>query len=348
MKEKSSGGKPDFKNLFDNAPLGIFQTTSKGKANYINRQIAKMVAGSLIDINRVIKEFKSFFRRIIEEDIHLHLELAEQPLYVEADTSRLQQVLMNMVVNARDAMPWGGTLTITTDETDSRHIKTAGTAAEIQDPCVTITVTDTGAGMDDKTVKRIFEPFFTTKQQEKGTGLGLAMCYGIIKQHGGDITVWSDPEQGSSFTIYLPAASRPSPDIEAKGEKNIHQSNTNAKILVVEDDQEVLGLACKILEKNGYRTIGTKSARAAIDLAKNHPDEIHLILTDVIMPEMKGPEVYREIRRFHPEIKVIYMSGYTGNGLAGHGVVGRNKEFIQKPFSIKELGDMVNRVLSGT
>ncbi len=300
-----------------------------------------------IDINRVIESFETFLRRIIGEDIHLSLEPAKQPLYVEADASRLQQVLMNLAVNARDVMPMGGSLSITTAAGDAAEIKSAGLAERSSESWAIITVTDTGPGMDEKTVNRIFEPFFTTKDQEKGTGLGLAICYGIIKQHGGDIKVWSRPEQGSVFTIYLPAAAGGGADTHGKPAEDAPRKKTNAEILVVEDNPEVLDLACKVLEKTGHRVKAAKTGKAAIDLAKKHSATIHLMLTDVIMPEMKGPEVYREVAGIHPEIKVIYMSGYTGDSLASQGMLDNNKDFIQKPFSIKELEDKINRLLSG-
>ncbi|MFP4667567.1 MAG: ATP-binding protein [Desulfobacterales bacterium] len=308
---------------------------------------SQMLELQIMEINSVIENFESFLRRIIGEDIQLQIELADRPLYAQTDSSRLQQVLMNLVVNARDAMPSGGKLAISTSA-GGMEDESASDTSGIQGSCAIITVADNGPGMDEDTLNRIFEPFFTTKQEE-GTGLGLAVCYGIIKQHGGDIRVRSRPGEGTSFSIYLPAAeSTESEQLEepAKFGKTGTPAESGARILVVEDDPEVLDLASKILEKNGHLVNSAQSGKAAIELAKNYSGEIHLILTDVIMPEMKGPEVYREISRFHPQIKVLYMSGYTGDGLAGQGITERDREFIQKPFSIRELADKVNRVLS--
>lgn len=310
---------------------------------FSRKQVLKLEA---TNINRVIEDFESFIRRILGEDVHLRLELADQPLYAEADASRLQQVLMNLAVNARDAMPQGGTLTISTAASDGRD-ETGEDTSGIPGPCSIITVTDTGPGMEEETLSRIFEPFFTTKQQQHGTGLGLAVCYGIIKQHDGNISVYSRPGEGTSFFIHLPAVGCSPTKKPAKHEKISPMPKAGAQILVVEDDPDVLDLTCKILEKNGYLVKTAKSGKAAIELAKNHAGKIHLLLTDVIMPEMKGPEVHHEVSRFHPETRVLYMSGYTGDGLAGHGMTDSDREYIQKPFSIKELADKVNRILSG-
>jgi CheY-like chemotaxis protein len=205
-------------------------------------------------------------------------------------------------------------------------------------------VSDTGSGMEGDVLPKIFEPFFTTKGQEKGTGLGLATSYGIITQHGGSIWVYSEPGEGSTFKIYLPLSTEPvskeTPSTDQ--DKPVDRSTT---VLVVEDDPSVRKLACSILKKAGYDVIHSENVNDAIVLAAEQRRKIHLVLTDVIMPGMKGPEVFEKIRQSHPEAKVLYMSGYTDNVIVHHGVLMEGIAFIQKPFTAKNLLHKVHHAI---
>ncbi|MCF8037360.1 MAG: response regulator [Desulfobacteraceae bacterium] len=331
-------------------PLQQIQNASNRARDLVRQLLAfsrkQILEIRSLDINRVITGFENFIGRVIDEDIHLDLNLSDTPVFVEADAAQLEQVLMNMVINARDAMPGGGRLTIETAAVNLDELADADKPIDAGGCHAVVTVGDTGTGMDADTRSRAFEPFFTTKEKEKGTGLGLATCYGIIKQHGGDIRIDSKPGQGARFRIYLPCTPAQQPERQPTGNPGEEPpAGDSANILVVEDDPSVLNLACSVLEKNGYRVKSAGDAQTAVTHAKNNPGPLHLVLTDVIMPEMKGPEVCREVARYHPGIKVIYMSGYTDNIISGQVSPDQGAEFIQKPFSIRELGEKVRRVL---
>jgi PAS domain S-box-containing protein len=308
---------------------------------FSRKQILEM---KTVDLNAVVLGFEKLIRRLIGEDIVLKLSLISGELFVKADTGQLEQVLMNLAVNARDAMPDGGLLAIETsvvdlDEsyTDKRPDFQPGTYAMVG-------VSDTGSGMEGDVLPKIFEPFFTTKGQEKGTGLGLATSYGIITQHGGSIWVYSEPGEGSTFKIYLPLSTEPvskeTPSTDQ--DKPVDRSTT---VLVVEDDPSVRQLACSILKKAGYDVIHSENVNDAIVLAAEQRRKIYLVLTDVIMPGMKGPEVFEKIRQSHPEAKVLYMSGYTDNVIVHHGVLMEGIAFIQKPFTAKNLLHKVHHAI---
>jgi len=298
-----------------------------------------------VDLSRIVAGFEKFLRRIIGEDIALELALADAPLPVRADLSQMEQTLMNLAVNARDAMPGGGILTI---ETHLIHV----TAADAEKrpgvqagPFAVMAVSDTGIGMDARTQENIFEPFFTTKGKDKGTGLGLSTVFGIVKQHGGNIWVYSEPGRGSTFKIYLPLANE-AVDTALPSAAVVSPQGGSATVLVVEDDPQVRSLACIILSQNGYTVIESQSPEDAVSRAFRHASPIDLVLTDVIMPGLKGPEVYERVRRSHPEAKVLYMSGYTENAISHKGVLMEGIAFIQKPLSIKGLLDKAAEVLA--
>ncbi|MFY9943491.1 MAG: PAS domain S-box protein [Desulfobacterales bacterium] len=299
----------------------------------------------VVDVNRVVMGFGGLLGRLLGEDIVLKLALAPQPIAVKADAAQLEQVLMNLAVNARDAMAGGGTLTI---ETAAVVLDTAYTANK---PGLTpgdyamIGVSDTGCGMHQDILSRIFEPFFTTKDKEKGTGLGLATTYGIVKQHEGGIWAQSQPGCGTTFQVYLPLCSEPAAVVEAQAVQHENESAGDATVLVVEDDAAVRQLAVDILKRGGYRVIDSDSVEDAVRRAAGHDGPLHLVLTDVVMPGMKGPEVYARICAHHPEAKVLYMSGYTENVIAHRGVLQDNVAFIQKPFSVGGLLEKIGQLL---
>jgi len=296
------------------------------------------------DLNGIIKGFKKLIRRVIGEDLELQWSLTPQELLVEVDVTQIEQVLMNLAVNARDAMPNGGVLKFETAvvELDASYAKgrpgvTPGTYAMFA-------VTDTGLGMNQETLAQIFDPFFTTKGKDKGTGLGLATCYGIVKQHGGNIWVYSEPGHGTTFKIYLPIATG-SPKPSRRKSSMEESPGGGETVMVIEDDEAVRTLTCAILARCGHRVIESKSAMDAIEQSNRTEGPIDLVLTDVIMPDMKGPEVYHHIRERHPEAKALYMSGYTDEVIVHKGILNEGVQFIQKPFTLQSLSNKIKNVL---
>jgi PAS domain S-box-containing protein len=297
-----------------------------------------------VDINQVVDNFLPLLYRTIREDITINLSLSPTPEPVMADVGQLGQVILNLAVNAADAMPDGGYLDIETSRKDLDVSYAKLRQGVTPGPYVLLSVSDTGAGMDTQTIEHIFEPFFSTKG-ERGTGLGLATVYGIVKQHGGNIWVYSEPEKGTTFKIYLPLASDADPvdpGIEKKETTVVFGTET---ILLAEDNDQVRELACTILETDGYTVLTAGTGEEALQTAAAHKGAIDLLLTDVVMPGMNGRELYDEIRRTRPHIKVVYMSGYTANVIAHHGILESGIQFIQKPFTVKTLADKVRQVL---
>ena len=267
-------------------------------------------------------------RRLIGEDVELENDLDPKAGTIYIDRSQLEQVLLNMALNARDAMPDGGKLLVRTrplDLGDNIFRKlaelTAGHYALIE-------VTDTGTGMDENTRSRIFDPFFTTKEFGKGTGLGLATAYGIIKQAGGTIDVTSTPGEGTSFLIYLPTQQGQTPHAPIEDQQN--KAHGEETILVVEDEPGVLKLAKRMLERNGFTAIEAASPLEAIALVNHYPYTIDLLLTDVVMPDMSGPELVKQLKPLHPEMQVVYMSAYASERFSGE--IDQDA-LLRKPFS---------------
>lgn len=295
------------------------------------------------DLNQIITRFGTLLRRIIREDVEIRIRLNEVPLPVRADIGQIEQVIMNLAVNAQDAMPRGGSLTFETalvelDETYT-HVHKGVTPG----PHVVVTVTDTGMGMDHETSEKIFEPFFTTKAKGQGTGLGLATVFGIVKQHQGSIWVYSEPGHGSSFKVYLPlAAGELEP--EQPGAAVADRQGTET-VLVVEDDASVRDLAVKILVGYGYTVLSAGDAQEALDQLATAESEVQLLLTDVILPGLNGRELFAQVNGRSPGIRVLYMSGYTGNVIGDQGLLDEGTQFIQKPFSLKGLAAKVREVL---
>jgi CheY-like chemotaxis protein len=294
----------------------------------------------------VVTGFQKLLGRLLGDDIELRMVLSPPPcLSVKADISQLEQVLMNLAVNARDAMADGGVLTIETAPVTLDAAYADRKQGVIPGDYALIAVSDTGCGMDPRTRESIFEPFFTTKTKEKGTGLGLATTYGIVKQHGGNIWVYSEPGIGTTFKIYLPLLGDSDEKAAVDQTDALPEAAGPATVLLVEDDPAVRKLAARILSSKGYFVIESDSATDAIARAKAHNKPVDLVLTDVIMPQMKGPEVYEAIRRHHPEARVLYMSGYTDDVIVHQGVLKEGVSFIQKPFSVQGLLNKVACVL---
>jgi two-component system, cell cycle sensor histidine kinase and response regulator CckA len=297
-----------------------------------------------VDLNLVVKNFEPLLQRTIRENIRITLALSDDPAIVMADIGQIDQVIMNLAVNAADAMPEGGQLTIETSRQRLDDVYAQNRQSVTPGLYVLLAVSDNGLGMDKETCENIFEPFFSTKGAH-GTGLGLATVYGIVKQHGGNIWVYSEPKKGTTFKIYLPI----SPDHAVQEPPVVETLSGSARgaetILVVEDDDQVRQLACTILENSGYQVLAAQGGSQALKMAEAHQGEIHLMLTDVIMPGMNGKEVYAKARHIHPGLRVLFMSGYTTNVIARHGILEQGIQFIQKPFSVSDLTTKIRQVM---
>jgi PAS domain S-box-containing protein len=300
----------------------------------------------ILDLNEVIAAMDRMLRRIIGEDVELVAVSFPGLWPVKADPGQIEQVVVNLAVNARDAMPRGGRLTIETAnvELDEGYQATHGFAVE-PGRYVMLAVTDTGTGMTQEVQARIFEPFFTTKEPGKGTGLGLATAYGIVKQSGGHITVYSELGRGSTFKLYLPQAP---PEAQASVARAAPEGLTEGTetVLLVEDDAAVRRLARQILERLGYSVLEARSPADALDMA-GRAGPIHLVVTDVVMPGMSGRELADRVGRLRPGVKILYTSGYPGEAIARQGVLETGTEFLPKPFTANGLAQKVRQVLDG-
>jgi len=298
----------------------------------------------IINLNDLIATMEKLLRRLIGEDIILDTFYEENLASVKADPGQLEQIIMNLAVNSRDAMPYGGQLTIETHNVylDEDYVKKHEEANEGFH--VLLSVTDNGTGMDKATQERIFDPFFTTKEVGRGTGLGLSTVYGIVKQSGGDIQVNSEPERGTSIKIYLPAFEEPKKKF-LRPQESMSSVYGNETILIVEDEEAVLELVEMSLKELGYKILTAKDGLQAIEKVKEYNDKIDLVLSDVVMPNMSGKEVAEKVRDYYPEIAVCFMSGYTDNAIMHHGILEANKNFIQKPFAPKNLAKLIRKIL---
>jgi two-component system cell cycle sensor histidine kinase/response regulator CckA len=290
-----------------------------------------------LDINEVIETMRAMMQRMIGEDIEFRLSLAPGLKPILADRVHLEQVVMNLVVNARDAMPRGGVLSIDTSGTTAATV--AATVHEPVEPgmYLRLTVADTGIGMDADTQSHIFEPFFTTKQTGHGTGLGLATVYGVVQQLGGHITVTSDVGHGSSFHLFFPEGHGVPPVAPPSVRVPAPLAEQHEVVLVVEDLPAVRQLAARVLGRHGYTVIEAGGVAEALALAENYKDTIHLVLSDVVMPTMDGPQMRAILRKVRPHIRVLYMSGYTGEAIAMRGGVETNDTVMEKPFTATTL-----------
>ena len=328
--------------------------SAAGRATSLTRQLLafsrkQMLAPKVLDLNGVVTENLKMLTRVIGEDIDLVMVPAAGLGAVRADAGQMEQVIMNLAVNARDAMPSGGKLTIETS-----NVSLDDDYARVHAPLrsgdyVMLAISDTGLGMDSETQSHIFEPFFTTKGL-KGTGLGLSTVYGIVKQSGGYIWVYSEPGKGTTFKIYLPrvAEKAESPAQVASTAESVAAEPGTETILLVEDETNLRYLARQFLEKQGYRVIEAADGAIAMQIAVAHEGMIHLLLTDVIMPGMNGRELAQRVSEIRPNTKVLYMSGYTENVIGHNGTLDAGVRLLQKPFTLSSLKSKVREVLDST
>jgi PAS domain S-box-containing protein len=308
---------------------------------FSRRQVMEM---RVIDLNALITDLDKMLRRVIGEDIELVTVIAEDLGRVKVDPGQIEQVIMNLAVNARDAMPKGGKLSIETANVELDEAYGRSHAAVKPGRYVMLSVTDTGVGMTQEVKERVFEPFFTIKEKGKGTGLGLSTVYGIVKQSGGNIWVYSEVGKGTTFKIYLPRVDE-APD--ERKEKAVAEElpRGNETILLVEDEEDVRKLAVRVLERQGYKVLEAAQGSDALLICEQHEGPTHLMVTDMVMPGMSGRELAENLSSLHPEIKVLYMSGYTDNTIAHHGILEPGLNYIQKPFSVEGLIRKVREAL---
>lgn len=322
------------------------------RASSLTRQLLafsrkQVLKPEVLDLNLLIEGTGKILRRLIGEDIEVTTKLRSDVGKIMADPGQIEQVVINLVLNARDAMPSGGKIMLETAQVELDREYADMRIAVKPGHYVMLAVSDTGTGMPAEVQKHIFEPFFTTKEVGKGTGLGLSMIYGIVKQSGGNIWVYSELGKGTTFKVYLPLVISKAAEVALSGETP-HVSTVKATetILLVEDEAMVRKLAADILRAKGYQVLAAKNGDEAREICKTHPHTIHLLLTDVIMPRMNGKEVAEMVRSFQPEIEVVYMSGYTDDIIVHHGVLDAGTNFIEKPFTAEVLTRKVHEVLN--
>jgi two-component system, cell cycle sensor histidine kinase and response regulator CckA len=323
--------------------------TAGQRAASLTRQLLafsrqQLVEPRVIDVNRLVLNLEKMLRRLIGEDIDLHITADRRLGQVRIDPGQLEQVILNLCVNARDAMPGVGKLTIETANAtlDEAYARTHSEVTPGR--YVLLSVTDSGTGMSQETLSHLFEPFFTTKEAGKGTGLGLSTVYGIIKQAGGHLSVYSEPGRGSTFRVYVPRIDAPADEADEQGPSERSRAGTET-ILVAEDESAVRAFVRTILEPEGYTVLLAENPAQALALLEGHPGHVDLLLTDVVMPGSSGGELAARLKALRPGIKVVFMSGYTGEAISRHAVLEPGVAFLQKPFSCDGLLEKLRTVL---
>jgi PAS domain S-box-containing protein len=330
--------------------VGKILDAGRRAANLVRQLMAfsrkQIVEPQVLNLNEVLAETEKLLQRIIGEHIRLHTVFAPDLWPVKIDPAQIEQAVLNLAVNARDAMPGGGELTVETANISLDQAYAAGHLETQPGEYTLLAVSDTGVGMSPEVQARIFEPFFTTKERGKGTGLGLASVYGIVKQAGGHIRVYSEEGVGTTFKIYLPRIRQAAQPLRP-AEPSYRMPAGDETILLVEDDEGVRLLARHVLGRLGYTLLEAQDGQAALQIASSHPGPIHLLLTDVVMPGMSGKAAAQQLSAGRPSLKILYMSGYTDEAIAHHGVLDPGVAFLQKPFGAMGLAHKVRAVLDG-
>jgi PAS domain S-box-containing protein len=307
----------------------------------------QMLLPQVVDINMLVRQLEKLLRRLISEDVELVTVLASDLLPVRVDPASVEQILVNLAVNARDAMPLGGQLTIETANVEIDEAYAVTHVTMQPGPYVMMAVGDTGRGMDAVTRARVFEPFFTTKEQGRGSGLGLATVYGMVKQSGGYIWVYSEPAHGTVFKVYLPVAQTRSAPSSTDADRATEDAHGWETVLLVEDEDAVRALAREVLRRHGYVVLEARHGVDALRVAERHPDDIHLMITDVVMPHMSGREAAERLGSARPKMKVLFISGYTDHALM-HRELTPGASFLQKPFTPEIFARKVRHVLDSS
>ncbi len=299
----------------------------------------------VLDLNERLRDISKLLRPLLGEDVEILIVPKTPAAIVEADPGQLDQIVVNLAVNARDAMPRGGKFILETSAVRLDGSFAEQRQATLPGKYVMLAVSDTGSGMDEATVSRIFEPFFTTKEAGKGTGLGLATVYGIVKQSAGHIRVYSEPGHGTTFKIYLPSAEHKMGAASKPEVETVSPKRQGTTILLVEDDEIMRSLTRKLLQEHGYTVIEADDGKSALEWVESHPDPIDLLLTDVVMRHMSGPELAERLNGSHPTLKTVYMSGYTGELMANREVLKPGVTLLEKPFSRTALLNTIHTTL---
>jgi signal transduction histidine kinase/CheY-like chemotaxis protein/HAMP domain-containing protein len=320
------------------------------RARDLTRQLLAFSRKQLLELKTVnlgyiIRMFESMLRRTILENISIEVRIGTDLGMVLADTGQIEQVLLNLAINAQDAMPNGGTLTIEAQNIELDESYTSRHPEIRPGRYVMLSVSDTGIGMDEATRQHIFEPFFTTKELGRGTGLGLSTVYGIVKQHGGSISVYSETGRGSVFKVFLPHMVEQNNTIEQRQSLPEKVAHGIEIVLVVEDNVMVRKLACDMLTSLGYQVLTAEDPDQCIELVKTLRGPLHLLLTDVVMPKMNGMDLFNNLHLLRPDMKVLFMSGYASHVIGQHGILSEGTPFIQKPFSLHALSQKIRQVL---
>ncbi|MBL7961342.1 response regulator [bacterium] len=321
------------------------------KAKYLTQQLLTFGRKQVLEfkemnLNDMIRAFEKILRRTIRENVDIKYRLFDNLAPIVADVFQMEQIIMNLSINAQDAMMNGGVLAIETDNVmiDEHYVLSNPEATPGMYSCLTIS--DTGTGIDPAALAHIFEPFFTTKEVGKGTGLGLATVYGIVKQHGGHITVYSEVGKGTTFRLYFPQGGISQHGLRGKEIVSQQKSGQDKIVLVVEDDEMVRQMVCRILEQNGYKTVAFSSPERCLQAFDPSTNKVDLLLTDIIMPGMNGKELFQKLLRKLPTLKVAYMSGYSNSIISHHGILDSGTILIPKPFAVKTLLSKVEEALT--
>jgi two-component system, cell cycle sensor histidine kinase and response regulator CckA len=327
--------------------VDVIRGAGQRTAGLVRRLLAfsrrQVLEPKTLSLNELVRTLLDMLARLIGEDIELVTMLEASVGHIRADPSQLEHVIVNLVINARDAMPHGGRLTLETKEIECDAVFVAQHPGATLGPHVVLAVTDTGTGMDADTQARIFEPFFTTKEVGKGTGLGLSTVYGIVQQSGGTIEVQTTVGRGTAFLIYLPRVERPADPLVSHSALDHRILGGSERVLLVEDDDEVRELAHEVLQQRGYTVLATANAGEALLTCERDRTPIHLLVTDVVMPRMTGLELAERLRPLQPAMRVLYMSGYSGDRMSPVAT-----PLLQKPFSPAELSVKVRALLDGS